>query len=108
MVVLFPSQGCKVRLGSASTGRDWDLHVPRLCMWPTSRRYLASRGLTGAFVPRVVRSAPSPGRELPLQAGTPHRAVLLAQWQRQSPKWLQGPLPMFIPTLPSRCIILKS
>lgn len=69
----------------------------------------ASRGLTGAFIPRVVRSTPSPGPgSSPLQAGKPHRALVLAQWEWQSSKWLQGLLPMSSPHSLTRCIILKS
>lgn len=81
-------------------------------MWLSSRHYPASRGLTGAFVPRVVRSVPSPGPgSSPLASwpgpqsccpgpmGAAAQAVL---------KVVAGSLPMSIPTLPSRCIILKS
>lgn len=78
------------------------------CGQPAGATWLVAdsqaRSFHGSFV-----QAPSPGPgSSPLRAGRPHRAVALAQWEQQSPKWLQGTLPMFIPTLPSRCIILKS
>lgn len=112
-LVLYPSvQGST---GLDSTGRDWDLHVPRLCMWPSSRRYVPglltlvadsqARSFHGSF-----RSAPqSWARELPpCELARAHTAVAVAQWKPCFSKWSQGGLPMFIPTLPSRCIILKS
>lgn len=113
MVVCFSPQGCKVRLGSTALGRDWDLHVPRLCMWATSRRYQGSRGPSearsfhGSFV-----QAPSPGpRSYPpplVKLPGPTDLWSSPNGNGSLQSGCRVSLPMSIPTLPSRCIILKS
>lgn len=100
VVVLFLSTGLGFTRASA-------LHVAK----PAGTTLLVAdsqaRSFHGSFVLPPVPAQGAP----PLQAGLAHRAVALAQWERQPRpvlKVVAGSLPMSIPTLPSRCIILKS
>ena len=109
-VVCFSPQGCKVRLVStALDGIGIGIYtcLGSACGQP-SRRYLVvadsqARSFHGSFL-----QPPVLARELTLASWQAPQSCAVGPMGRAILKVVAGSLPMFIPTLPSRCIILKS